>query len=167
MTTPLPPGMLEPTPQQVTMLRIVWFGMTIGSTLLLSFVFLQVFPNMDLELPRLQLAPRELMVGGVAALSLVMLVVARIVRERFLADPPPRTFAPVADPVQRMISRLNATNALIAGLLDAPFIVALGLSMVSGLDPMLIGAGAAAPLLGGLLYWPDPVQTWRELGGGR
>jgi hypothetical protein len=162
MYRPPPQSTNEPTPQQQLATRIVWFGQTIGSALIIAGVMFFALPEMGIELPRFQLAPREVLVGGVVVLGVVCFIVAKVLRDRLYAPPLPAAAAPSGAPVQQALARLNANSALVGGILNVPFMVGVAIFLVSR-DPWLLAAGIWPPLLGGLVMWPDPLRACREL----
>lgn len=162
MYRPPPTNATEPTPQQQMATRIVWFGQTIGSALIIAGVMHFGLPEMGVALPHLELAPREVLVGGVTLLGLVCFVFAKNLREKLYAPPLHGAVAASGDPVQQALAKLNANSALVGGLLTTPFMVGVALYLVTQ-DRWLLGAGLWPPLLGGIVMWPDPLRACREL----
>lgn len=92
-------------------------------------------------------------------LGAVLLMVGKHLRATLYSPAP---LATAATPLQRALARLNANSALVAGLLDAPFLVGVALYMLDR-DPWLLAAGAWVPLFGGVMLWPDPLRDCRVL----
>jgi hypothetical protein len=102
--------------------------------------------------------------AGLLSLGVLCLLIAKALRDRGYAPPPAPRRAPAApsdvDPVA--LQRTAAAQTLIAGVLDAPFVLSVALALLTG-EAQLMAIGALAPLIGGVLLQPDPARSYRAL----